>query len=88
MGAAAALQCVVGPLIDALVAFEQHGFTPCQANFHLRDALVQRTVMLSDGTEGMALGVDHAGALQVQTAHGMRRVTSTEVSVRPVCRLE
>jgi BirA family biotin operon repressor/biotin-[acetyl-CoA-carboxylase] ligase len=40
-------------------------------------------VNLSDGTEGRALGVDENGALMVQTAAGMVKITSSEISVRP-----
>jgi BirA family biotin operon repressor/biotin-[acetyl-CoA-carboxylase] ligase len=39
-------------------------------------------VTLSDGLQGVAQGVDATGALLVQTAQGVQRVTSSEVSVR------
>ena len=39
---------------------------------------------LSDGTTGVAQGVDASGALRVQTATGWQCVSSAEVSVRPV----
>ena len=35
-----------------------------------------------DGTTGCAQGADEAGALRVQTASGLRKITSAEVSVR------
>ena len=38
---------------------------------------------LSDGLQGVAQGVDASGALLVQTAQGVKRITSAEVSVRP-----
>ena len=40
-------------------------------------------ITLSDGMHGVAQGVDGSGALRVQTAQGLQRVTSSEVSVRP-----
>ncbi|MDD2927095.1 biotin--[acetyl-CoA-carboxylase] ligase [Rhodoferax sp.] len=84
MDAMQALAGSVPPLVDAILRFEQRGFAPFQAAFHARDALVQRVVTLSDGSQGLALGVDAQGALQVQTPLGLRSVTSAEVSVRPV----
>jgi BirA family biotin operon repressor/biotin-[acetyl-CoA-carboxylase] ligase len=41
-------------------------------------------VVLSDGVQGKALGVGSDGALLVHTASGMKQVTSSEVSVRPL----
>jgi BirA family biotin operon repressor/biotin-[acetyl-CoA-carboxylase] ligase len=38
---------------------------------------------LSDGLHGRAQGVDTVGALQVLTAHGLQKINSAEVSVRP-----
>ncbi|MFN7196685.1 MAG: biotin--[acetyl-CoA-carboxylase] ligase, partial [Hylemonella sp.] len=46
-------------------------------------ALRGRAVRLSDGTEGVAAGVDGRGALLVHTAQGLRAIDSAEVSVRP-----
>lgn len=77
-----ALAQLMMPLVDTLLAFEQHGFAPFQAAFNARDALAQVAVNLSDGLQGMALGVDRVGALQVQTGQGVQRVSSAEVSVR------
>ena len=78
-----ALARVVPPLMDALRRFERDGFAPFQARFTARDALAERPVRLSDGTEGTARGVAADGALLVHTSAGMKRVTSSEVSVRP-----
>ena len=78
-----ALAQLIGPLVGTLHTFEQQGFAPFQAAFNARDALAQVNVDLSDGMQGLALGVDRVGALQVQTAQGVQRVTSAEVSVRP-----
>ena len=39
--------------------------------------------VLSDGTQGIARGVDERGALLVHTSQGLRTVSSAEVSVRP-----
>ena len=84
MDAAHALLRIVPALVQAVQAFEQFGFAPFQARFALRDVLCGRDVRLSDGTQGTAHGVTESGALLVHTAGGMREVTSSEVSVRPV----
>lgn len=78
-----ALARVVPPLMAALRRFEREGFAPFQARFAACDALAGRAVRLSDGTEGRADGVAPDGALLVHTSGGMKRVTSSEVSVRP-----
>ncbi len=84
MGAPWALNAVAAPLVAAVLAFEREGFAPFQARFAARDALAGRAVRLSDGTEGSACGVGPQGALRVQTAAGMRDISSQEVSVRPL----
>jgi BirA family biotin operon repressor/biotin-[acetyl-CoA-carboxylase] ligase len=81
---AQALQLVAAPLVQAVQAFELFGFAPFQARFAARDALAGRAVRLSDGTEGTAHGVGENGALLVHTPAGMKEITSSEVSVRPL----
>ena len=82
--AAQALLKVLPPLVQALQAFEQFGFAPFQARFARRDVLAGRAVRLSDGTTGDAHGVAENGALLVHTSAGMKEITSSEVSVRPI----
>jgi len=77
------LERVAAPLVNDLLRFETTGFAGFQTRFARLDALTGRSVRLSDGTEGQAQGVDAEGALLVQTGDGLRRVTSSEVSVRP-----
>lgn len=78
-----ALECVAGPLLDALLAFERDGFAPWQPRFAACDALADVPVQLSDGTQGVACGVGPDGALRLRTAAGMTDVTAGDVSVRP-----
>ena len=85
--AAGALIKVVPALLQNVQAFEHFGFAPFQARFARRDVLAGRTVQLSGeqtGFEGTAHGVSEGGALLVHTAAGMKVITSSEVSVRPV----
>ncbi|AMO23145.1 bifunctional biotin--[acetyl-CoA-carboxylase] ligase/biotin operon repressor BirA [Ramlibacter solisilvae] len=74
---------VARPLVEAVKAFEIHGFAPFRSRFNARDALRGRAVVLSDGREGTAAGAGESGALLVHTAAGMASVSSAEVSVRP-----
>ena len=78
-----ALALIAPTLVRAIKMFEAGGFLPFQSRFNARDALSGLSVALSDGTVGVAQGVDATGALQVQTGHGLKRITSSEVTVRP-----
>ena len=81
--AAQALTRLAAPLVETLQVFVQQGFSPFQERFQALDALAGLSVVLSDGTTGVAHGVDASGALRVQTEAGWQRVSSAEVSVRP-----
>ncbi len=78
-----ALLQVVPALVRSVLLFERVGFGPFQAGFNARDALRNRSVVLSDGTSGTARGASATGALLVHTADGVAIVSSSEVSVRP-----
>lgn len=81
--AGAALERVAVPLVRAVQRFESEGFGPLRAAFHTRDYLYGKEIVCSDGSAGMARGVDAAGALLVHTESGLKKITSAEVSVRP-----
>lgn len=76
---------LVGPAVaSALQLFAAKGFAAFAARFAQRDALLGLAVRLSDGSEGVANGVDATGALQLTRADGQTvSITSAEVSVRP-----
>ncbi len=78
-----ALELLAAPLVHDLLRFEASGFAAFRSRFARLDALDGQPVRLSDGTEGQAQGVDAEGALLLQTRDGLRRITSSEVSVRP-----
>jgi BirA family biotin operon repressor/biotin-[acetyl-CoA-carboxylase] ligase len=82
MDATQVLHRVVGPLVRCLKTFESLGFAPFQLPFNAIDALAQVPVVLTNGVQGLAQGVDKSGALRVATAQGLQLVTSSEVSVR------
>ena len=86
--AADALSRVAAPLVMAVQDFALTGFAPLQARFHARDVLQGLVVTTSDGVQGLALGVDASGALQIETPSGVVSVHSSEVSVRPAAQQE
>jgi BirA family biotin operon repressor/biotin-[acetyl-CoA-carboxylase] ligase len=84
MDAPCVLAAVVLPLVRAVQGFEAEGFAALRTAFHARDLLYGREVVCTDGTTGMARGVDANGALLVHTDKGLQKISSAEVSVRPV----
>jgi BirA family transcriptional regulator, biotin operon repressor / biotin---[acetyl-CoA-carboxylase] ligase len=78
-----ALERLFSPLLRDLLEFERAGFAAFSSRFAAKDALAGRSVVLSDGLQGTARGVDGTGALLVHTSQGVQRVASQEVSVRP-----
>lgn len=81
--AAQVLLRITPPLLASVLRFETQGFAPLRPAFHARDALYGREVVCSDGTSGVARGVDALGALLLQTTEGVHKLTSAEVSIRP-----
>lgn len=79
-----ALLQVAAPLVQLVQRFEAQGWAPFHPAYATRDALAGREVTLSDGTIGQARGVDGSGALLVHTAAGLKKISSAEVSVRPL----
>jgi BirA family biotin operon repressor/biotin-[acetyl-CoA-carboxylase] ligase len=82
--ASSVLGSVVAPLVRSVLAFQRDTFAPLRAAFHGRDLLYGREVQCTDGTSGVARGVDAGGALLVHTDYGLKKISSAEVSVRPV----
>jgi BirA family transcriptional regulator, biotin operon repressor / biotin---[acetyl-CoA-carboxylase] ligase len=90
-----ALERIAAPLLRDLLLFERQGFAPFAARFAARDALrghsvtvIEQPTTVPSGfhsdLHGTAQGVDGQGALLLQTAAGVRRIHSSEVSVRPL----
>jgi BirA family biotin operon repressor/biotin-[acetyl-CoA-carboxylase] ligase len=79
-----ALLRIASPLMQAIRDFELRGFAPFQPGFAQRDALMGAPLTLSDGTCGIAQGVNAEGALLLRNVDGLQVITSSEVSLRPV----
>jgi BirA family biotin operon repressor/biotin-[acetyl-CoA-carboxylase] ligase len=84
LDAPTALTRLIPPLVQTVLRFQDQGFVPARAAWQARDALAGRAVRLSDGTQGLAQGVDERGALLVHTSEGVKKIDSAEVSVRPM----
>jgi BirA family transcriptional regulator, biotin operon repressor / biotin---[acetyl-CoA-carboxylase] ligase len=84
VNAAQALERIALPLVQTVLRFASEGFAPLRNAYRARDLLLGREVLCTDGTEGVAQGVDGDGALLLQTAQGMKKISSAEVSVRPL----
>lgn len=84
--APALLSLVAPPLLQALLQFEVGGFAPFAGAYAARDLLRGRSVTttLPGLGEGVAEGLDDDGALLVRHACRVQRLTSGEVSVRPL----
>ena len=77
------LEVIVPALVQDVQHFAAEGFAAFAARFAQRDALACQWVLLSDGRQGRALGVDAHGALRVEVEGLEQAITSAEVSVRP-----
>jgi BirA family biotin operon repressor/biotin-[acetyl-CoA-carboxylase] ligase len=83
-------EALIARLVSALLAraneYLRDGFVPLQPRFMRRFAHTdQRVDILEQGVRiasGLALGVDGAGRLLVQTEAGLRTFISGEVSLR------
>lgn len=74
---------VAPALVAAILRFDDAGFAAFADSFAARDWLRGKPVRTSDGDTGVADGVDSDGSLRLLTEHGLRRVRSGDVSVRP-----
>ncbi len=77
---------LLGALVRMLDEFERSGFTGFAAEWESRHAYAgQRVHILAEGAEpaeGRCVGVDADGALLLETAAGVRRIVSGDVSLR------
>ncbi|AOY92066.1 biotin--[acetyl-CoA-carboxylase] ligase [Cupriavidus sp. USMAA2-4] len=81
------LAAILGRLAEMRQAFVAHGFAPLAPRWSARDAYRDQPVrLLHDGRvlcEGIARGVDGEGQLLLETATGLERINSGELSLRP-----
>jgi BirA family transcriptional regulator, biotin operon repressor / biotin---[acetyl-CoA-carboxylase] ligase len=77
---------LLAAIVQGLLEFEQAALKPFLAEWRDADALRGRPVNVVAGagiTRGLARGIDAHGALLVETAQGVQRFISGDVSVRP-----
>lgn len=78
---------VIASLLRGLPEFERHGLHSFVDEWHAADVLRGRAVEVqaaNSAVRGTARGIDAHGALLVETAQGVRRFISGDVTVRPV----
>jgi BirA family biotin operon repressor/biotin-[acetyl-CoA-carboxylase] ligase len=83
LDAAQAFGLIAPAVVKAVLDFAEQGMAPLRGAYQARDALYEREVVCSDGLSGIARGVDAQGALLLETAQGLQKISSAEVSVRP-----
>lgn len=80
------LAAILVSLDQVLEDFDRHGFAPVREAWQARHVWQGRPVRVLGGpvpVEGLALGVDAAGVLHVETASGVQAIHAGEVSLRP-----
>jgi BirA family biotin operon repressor/biotin-[acetyl-CoA-carboxylase] ligase len=86
-GRNALLAALLRELLAVLETFGRHGFAGLRDAWLARHAHQDANVLLTPDVgqpiEGRARGVDHEGALLIDTAAGVQRVISGDVSLRP-----
>jgi BirA family biotin operon repressor/biotin-[acetyl-CoA-carboxylase] ligase len=79
---------LLAALHETLAVFAQDGFATLRDRWHALNAYVNASVrVISAGApsgEGICLGVDVDGALLLETAGGIQRILSGDVSLRPI----
>jgi BirA family transcriptional regulator, biotin operon repressor / biotin---[acetyl-CoA-carboxylase] ligase len=77
---------LVSEIVAGLERFQREGLRPFIEEWKEADALRGRPVSVLSGdaaTRGVARGIDTSGALLIETPHGLQKLVSGEVSVRP-----
>ena len=77
--------CLITKTLQALSGFQRHGFPAFQDQWKVLDANLGQTVVVTGpgwAEEGIERGVDDQGALLLEIAGAVRRITSGEVSLR------
>jgi BirA family biotin operon repressor/biotin-[acetyl-CoA-carboxylase] ligase len=84
----ALLAAILVELAEVLDRFAATGFAGLRDDWSARHAYSDTAVQISSGfappRQGMCRGVDHDGALLLETSDGLERVLSGEVSLRPL----
>lgn len=76
---------LIASLVEGLAQFERHGFAAFVEDYAEHDALRGVPLRVSSAAgdlDGIGAGIDTRGALQLQTASGLRCIDSADVTVR------
>jgi len=84
----ALLPVVLKNLFDTMAEFSQQGFAHCQEAWNAYNLWQDQPVQIREGDailyEGVCRGGDAVGALCIETAQGIKRIISGDVSLRKV----
>ena len=72
------------PLIELLAEFPRQGPQAWLTRYASRDLLRGQALQTSRDQQGVGAGIDGEGALLIDTANGLLKVDSADISVRPV----
>ncbi|MDR2186925.1 MAG: biotin--[acetyl-CoA-carboxylase] ligase [Azonexus sp.] len=85
------LAAILGQLAAILDHFAQSGFAAVRADWQCRHLWQDRPVQLVDAAAapltGLCRGVDDDGALLLETASGLQRIVSGDLSLRPAVQM-
>ena len=76
---------ILNELVPMLADFEAHSLAPFAESWRERDALRDREISVTMGSEttvGTCRGIDSDGALLLETPHGIERVIGGDISIR------
>lgn len=79
------IAALVSAIVDGLARFRHEGLRPFIESWRAADSLCGRAVSVriaESSWRGIARGIDASGALLVETAEGVRKVLSGDISVR------
>jgi len=73
---------ILKTLLPSLIQFDNEGFEPFRQEWMRHAAWLGQSVMLSNGSQGTLIGVDHDGALLLDTELCIERFLSGDLSLR------
>jgi len=78
---------LINEIFATLAVFQEHGLTAFLEEWNRYDMVKGKPVNLAAETQsinGVAAGIDHTGALLLETGNGVKRILSGDISLRLV----